>query len=256
MQNIFKWLLLISFLGVVLAWVFYQPEIPRYYIQIEPKTSFVSTPILKNPNTQIETFQADVSIILSYKIFKIPATALLFIEKPQNFRLVVNKNDKEMDLGSNESCFWYWTKKEKNTLFYGNYADYPNIDLKAILNPIWIMESLGLHKLENFNIFQTEKYLVYSQKIGKLSRIVFVQKDINAIVGTYIIDEKETIISSIEIIEFYDSSEFYIPKKILILWPEENIKMEWHFNNIKLNGTLDKNLWEKPYLEKETNLKY
>jgi hypothetical protein len=182
------------------------------------------------------------------------------MEKPRNFRLLVYRNEKEMDLGSNENLFWYWTKKNKNNVFVGNYSDYPNIDLKATLNPVWIMESLGLHKIENFETFQTDKYLLYSQKIDvkneKLKRIIFVQKDINAIIGSYVLNENDIIISSVEILEFYESKEFYIPKKISILWPEENIKMEWHFENIKLNNPMDKSLWAKPYVEFETNLKY
>lgn len=260
MQNIFRWFLLLSFFLSLFVWVFYQPETPQYFVKIQPSNiKPIEFPAVTNKNEQIQTFQADLNIVLSYRFFKISATATLFMEKPKNFRLLVYKNDKEMDLGSNDVCFWYWTKKNK-TVFFGNYSDYPNIDLKATLNPVWIMESLGLHKIENFESFQTEKYIIYSQTIKinneNIKRIIFVQKDINAIIGSYVLDEKETIISSIEIIEFYESKDFFIPKTILILYPEENINMEWRFENIKLNGPMDKNLWNKPYSEFETNLKY
>lgn len=261
MQNIFRWLLLLTFFLSIFVWTFYQPEVPQYFSQIQPsEMKPLGFPAPINQNKQIQTFQADLNITLSYRFFKISSTASLFMEKPKNFRLLVYRSDKEMDLGSNDTCFWYWTKKHKNNIFFGNYSDYPNIDLKATLNPLWIMESLGLHEIENFENFETDKYFIYSQKITikneKIKRIIFIQKDINAIVGSYVLDEKDSIISSVEILEFYESKNFYIPKNILVLWPEENIKMEWQFENIKLNNPMEKTLWDRPILELETNLRY
>ena len=37
-----------------------------------------------------------------------------------------------------------------------------------------------------------------------------------------------------------------IPKKIQILWPEENIHMIWEFENIQINSDINDETWEMP----------
>jgi hypothetical protein len=75
--------------------------------------------------------------------------AQIAVEAPRNFRLVVIPpiGGPEVDLGSNEDRFWFWTRRDAEQAIYLACHDaQPSSDARFAIpfQPDWVMEALGV----------------------------------------------------------------------------------------------------------------
>jgi hypothetical protein len=190
-------------------------------------------------------------IEVNFKQTRIPINLYGFLayEKDKKFRfqLYHRFTGKEIDVGSNENEFWFYAKRSDpiNT-FVGKY-EFSKLNLKSALHPDWILESTNLYNLpETFNkIYKSndnlllcyEKQLSNGEKV-KISTLIDSKRVM--ILGKYLHDYKDKLLSSIEYLEF----EKGLPSKVKINWYEENVTMIWKMNP-QINVKLAKNFWER-----------
>lgn len=251
----------------------------NYIINSNKKPVFIKKEIILEKNIKEEKIKNDLSLAverinkknkkiksiltenISIKINQktsINVFGNLFMEKDKNFRLKIfhSFSGMEMDIGSNNEIFWFWSKRMTPPCLY--FAKHENIKktmLKAPLNPMWIMESLGLNYIETKNKeFKKiedkwaiiEKSVASTGELVKIATLIDSEKDL--ILGKYLYDNNYNLIASSEIIKNqFDNYGNEVPKEILIIWYEENISMKWNFHKIKVNLEIKEENWQMPF---------
>ena len=188
--------------------------IPSYL----PQQIILNQPIRKsNPeierinqkNLQIKTFSCQVDIEIPRKI-TFHMVGSINYEKDKKFRMVAeSRMGKEIDIGSNQNYFWFWSKRmQPPNLYYASYDHLMQTSLKTPFNPLWMMESLGLNEiiLKNKSFYRYGNYLI--AKETKLStqrepvvQLILVDPNKNVIIGNYLYKEGK-LIASTEITSF------------------------------------------------------
>src|SRR5690606_29557898 len=134
----------------------------------------------------------------------------LSYEKPFGFRFVMSSFlSKELDLGSNDEHFWYWSKRDRTPgLYWAKYEDYNKTRLKAPFNPMFMRASLGLEPIEIDVAVITESdddiRAMYPQVDSMGNPIFFstiINKERKEIDGYLIFNKDGTILASCEIQE-------------------------------------------------------
>lgn len=184
-------------------------------------------------------------------------------EKDKNFRMIQNSIfGKEIDIGSNNIYFWFWSKRMKPSILY--YSQHENImksGLRTPFNPLWIMEIVGLKNIhhENAAVIQLDNFwaiveerMSTEQKL--VTKVILIDPAKRASVGHYIYNKDGQIIVSAEIKEYYDIDGLLVPKEIEVIWFEENVMMIWSFDQPQINQKIDQNLWRIPRQEKMKEL--
>lgn len=185
----------------------------------------------------------------------------LSMEKQKNFRLKIwhSMTGIEMDIGSNEEIFWFWSKRmTPPALYFAKHENTNKTMLKAPLNPMWIMQSLGLNSIDlknkefkkiEDNWAIVEKSISSTGDLVKIAILIDANKDL--ILGNYLYDKNFKLIASSEIKNYTidSNTNSLVPKDILIIWYDENISMECKFSKIQTNLSIKEQNWEKPFVK-------
>lgn len=206
---------------------------------------------INSKNSQIHNISYDLDIESQQNgRLVIHLKGFLAYEKSRCFRQKTSSIfGEESDIGSNDQLFWFWSKRNKPpALHYAVHEDLYKTRLKTPFNPAWMMECLGINEINlQGGLMRTETHWVVVEKsISPSCQIVTKMTAIDPaterITGHYLFDPMGQIEASTEILEFEND----IPKKILIIWHKENIKMLWTVKNVKVNTQLNPDLWEMP----------
>lgn len=225
---------------------------------------------LKDKNSiDINAINKEMEKIKSVSIEKMPikinqnginirANASLFYLKDKNFRLIAKGlfSGKEIDLGSNQNQFWFWSKRlEPKYLYYCDHSEIEFSNLKTIFNPIWIMECINIQKIElkNFDLFETKDQIkLKAKRISTLKEevevIILVDKKNNLILGRYLYKNNKLVANC----EYEYSNR--ILTKIFFNCKEENILMEWNLKNAQYNKNINNKLWQIPNITPKKNI--
>jgi len=206
---------------------------------------------LNEINSQVSGFDgSDVSVKIWENGMRFKISGSMSYEKPNNFRMKVwSIMGQEMDIGSNESLFWYWSRRDRYPgLYYAAYGDYHKTRLKTPFNPVFMRESLGLNEIDatNAKIVENEKHVMVSwQKTNasneKILYSVLVNRLSKRIDGIVISDLSSKVIASCEI-----EYQGILPKKILYDWKEEQKSLVIEFSNPTINKKFSSSNWDLP----------
>ena len=89
--------------------------------------------------------------------------------KDKFFRFIVTSKitGKEMDIGSNNDIFWFWSKRiSPPALYFSKHEDLWKTNLKTPLNPAWMIESL------NINLIDQNNQIIFKQDLDNLIKIL------------------------------------------------------------------------------------
>jgi outer membrane lipoprotein-sorting protein len=255
---------------IVSYWKFSEPTstlIQRQeVIQESPIPSVQEVPpILKEINQRnaaIRTYTSkDVSIKLWERGMKVNLSGRLYYEKPTSFRTIFESRfGTELDLGSNDKIFWYWSTRDKRPgVYYANYEDYQKTRLKTPFNPIFLRQSLGLDELtvnDASKILESEQDLsiVYPRKSSMGDTVfysVFIDKVQKRVTGLIITSADNKPLASAEIQE-YDVNG--LPLQILYMWYEEDKAVEFRFEKSEINAPISASQWAMPSYTPQINM--
>lgn len=268
-----KFCLAVLYLGflTILYWYLTAPKKP-IPIYVSPQSDLLDekpAPIhhevyecvkrINEKNSKITSIIADKVKILVWHDFGVVVNGKIAMKKDRFFRLKVSGyRGPEMDIGSNDKVFWFWSRSMPNpALYYAKHEDLRKTMLKTPLNPSWLMESLSLNEIsmENVEIIRVNNYwaILQSRNSALGEKIVIAtlldpQRDV--IIGHYLYNEQNNLVASAEIKEFDGD----IPKKILIVWYDENVRMEWDIINPQINTSIDNSYWQLPYMRNKINM--
>lgn len=232
-------------------------------IELVDKNTIQSIDLINQRVNRLQSFSCDnIKIkILNRITFKLNGE--LYYQKRLNFRLFVwSILAKELDIGSNNSHFWFWSNRMKpSVLYYSHHSNIKNTRLKTPFNPIWIKGSLGLDPIivqANDSYRYRGNYIEIIQQMPShnqydVIRSVLVDLKSNLIIGQYLY-ENNVLIAKSEIIEFQTIGNEILPKQIIIEWVQENIQMKWSLINPKVNHSVDKKYWSLPNISPSINM--
>jgi outer membrane lipoprotein-sorting protein len=214
---------------------------------------------INTANAKIKSFTADVETVIKRRAVAITLNGKLYCEKEKNIRLIntaVVGNKFMSDIGSNDSYFWFYAKRiDAKNLFYCKYANINKSNMKDSLNPLWLIESLNMIKVDAKNAkMQGDKLVLFQTKISprnnKMIKAIVIDPKKPAIVGNYLYDSNKQIVTSANIKDFYTTNNgLLIPKLIEASWTEENVTMTWTFTNFKFNVPIDPKMFKIPDLQ-------
>lgn len=205
-------------------------------------------------NSNVRTFECkDVDISIKNKQL-IKVNAVIRYEKDKLLRMLVSSFlGKELDIGSNESIFWFWSRRmNPPALYFAHYEDLSITGLKTPFHPIWMKSTLGFDNVdinlafarkrgENWEIISSTHNLRGSPVV----RVTIIDPNKLSIIGHYIYEHGNIVVSS-EVYEHILIGSHYVPKKMVIKWYEEDITMRWTLNDPKINTIIPSASWVMP----------
>lgn len=217
-------------------------------------------------NEQIKSIFVENMTIKVKQNMTIVVHGRLAMQKKNLFRLNVWHDvfGQEMDIGSNDEVFWFWSKRMENPALY--YAKHENLSktlLKTPLNPAWLMESLNLDIISTDNIevakFKNFWALIQprTSALGEnVTVVTLIDPQKTAVVGRYLYNNQGKLSASTETQEFTIDSKTgaLIPKKLFIIWYEEGVTMEWELKNSQINVGIPQKFWVMPNMRSKIDM--
>jgi len=185
-------------------------------------------------------------------------------EKDRRFRMFVRSiSGREMDIGSNDDHFWFWSRRmTPAALYYSSYDNLYHNRLKTPFHPVWLKSILGFDPVSVKGVVARRRgpYWEIVEKTTNMQRrpilrIVLIDPAKVAIIGHYIYEEGRLVCSA----EVYEhkllaNGEVAVPAKIVMRWYEEDVTMIWQLYGQRLNVALDSRLWHMPDISPKVDI--
>lgn len=211
---------------------------------------------MNTKNAQIQNLiYNDLQIKIKSR-FSANLQAALAVEKDKRFRMGVQSFvGKEMDIGSNDVHFWFWSKRmNPPALHYAKHADIDKTLLKTPLNPMWLLECLGISeiKTQGVEIAQINgNWAIIEDRVSNntpVTKVTLIDRKNKRIIGHYLYNHEGKMEASAEVVEFQNIENHDIPANMVIIWYSEGIRMEWNINDPIINKNIDSSTWEMPQM--------
>lgn len=204
---------------------------------------------LKNKLSTVKSLSAE-DIKISIRRFS--TNGRLFYEG-DNLRLIISSFlGKEMDIGSNDEIFWFWSRRMRpQALYYSSHENSYNTNLRPIFNKEWVLECFifsRVEETEGVSFFEKEKTLIVkslkkSSGADHVYVVTVIDPKLLFITSKHICDANDNVMASIEYKNFQKD---LIPRLIEVSWYEEGIFMRWDINSVVLNESIDECVWKVP----------
>ena len=243
-----KWLIICIPIIILLALVWHNTKTtPKYMPSSPPAVELASSQdsniiqYLNDRNEKIKSIYYKLTIRMSGLLQDLDG--YLYYEKDKKFRMFVYSSfGLELDIGSNEQYFWFWSKRMKPPILY--YCLHKNSDktrLKTPLNPLWLMELTNINTIDKGAISKYKGKIAVSEVRNGIMKIILVDQNAN-IIGHYLYDNH--LITSCEM----------TPRTIEIIWPDEAIRMNWTIDYSQINVKIDTNNWQMPDMRRKVDM--
>jgi len=212
--------------------------------------------------------QAVSSFLCSYVRISFPDRRLLRVngeinyKKDRYFRMLVRSvGGVELDIGSNDTNFWFWSKRMvPSALYYSSYDNLHCTRLKTPFHPVWLKGILGFDPIDIQRAMARKRgsyweIISRSQNMQNrpILRSTLIDPQNMAIIGHYIYDQGNLVCSA-EVHEHSFINECPIPAKMVIRWHEEAITMIWQLRSQCLNVNFDSRLWQMPSISPKVDI--
>jgi hypothetical protein len=232
------------------------PRIPTEYQQIQEQIVPTQIPpviqVLNQRNQKITSFTCDQIAVKTWERgMRFKLNAKIYFEKTLRFRMLIQSTfGTEIDLGSNDDLFWYWSRRDPRPgLYWAKHDDYYKTRLKTPFDPMFMRDTLGLNEIDltGAHIGETEKVmlLTYNRVNASGKPIVytlFINKITVQIEAIMVTDTSGTPLVVAEI----QRQEDGLPAKITYSWLEENRTLSLEFDKPRVNVPLVGDLWSPP----------
>jgi hypothetical protein len=212
-------------------------------------------------NATIKSFSSDdVKIKLWEKGMRYRLSGFIHYEKPRNFRMKIDSIlGPEVDLGSNQKIFWFWSKRMKPpALHYADHDKFTSTRLKTPFNPRAMMDSLGFNQINTgpeVTFSEDPKYVIVKEpRLSgsglQIFKYTFINKTTGMIDGLSVADADGSISGTTEI----KSYNGLIPTELLYHWADTGNTMLLEIHNAKLNVPIDAANWVMPDMREKIDM--
>jgi len=213
---------------------------------------------INETNVKIKSFSCkDLKVKLKQGNNSYGLDGYFIYEKPLNFRMVLKSiRGVELDIGSNNTHFWFWSKSMRPAaLYYARHGHAKDTRLRDPFDPVWIMSSLGIETLNLDAKFvkTADKIYVSQDVISPRGRALIRSAVITDKISAYYLFNKNNQFVTITQIS-RDSQG--IPNKIYTSWKEEDVSMEFIFDNAKINTIAEREMFVMPNHAQKIDLEH
>jgi len=193
-------------------------------------------------------------------IHKLKLYGSLNYQKPFGFRLELNSFfGKELDLGSNDKIFWYWSKRDRRPgVYWAYYEDFYKTRLKNPFNPMFMRATFGIENIDlKDSIFSQNNvdFMLTQKRKNSNNETIFFSIIINKYreqVDGFIISDANGV--SLATCEIQKRNNDDIPSKILYKWNEEKKTMMIDLSDCFINQNLNQSAFKIPDIDSKINM--
>ena len=224
------------------------------------KSKFPVVLAINERNRAITSFSCDKITVRTWERgmrFRLSGT--IQYEKLDRFRMIIQSVfGSEVDLGSNDDMFWYWSRRDPHPgMYWAKHEDYHKTRLKTPFNPLFMRDSLALNEIELSEAEfgeNDESVVVWYDRINALGQpiiyTVFIDKLTEQIQGILITDPTGKALAVAEVQRREDG----LPSQILYTWYEENRMLGLEFSNPTVNNNISELAWMPPDYQPRINM--
>jgi len=194
------------------------------------------------PQTTIKFRKKNISVRLN---------CVVAFEKEKRFRLIVENflKIKELDLGSNSSVFWYWSKQMRpSNLCFSSHENINKANLKAEFDPTWMMECMNLKEIDEKKCLFSQNTI--TQKLNNGSMIIVFDSNEKKIKSKFLYDAYGFLVANVEYNEYVDG----FPRIINLNWLREDTSIQFDLHEAVLNAKIPDNYWKMPNTYPQINI--
>jgi hypothetical protein len=188
--------------------------------------------------------------------------ASLSFEQPQRFRLRAKLFGPELDLGSNDTEFWFWAKANPEPVIY--FARYDQLQASPMqlglpVEPEWIVEALGLVHFDPHGQHEgpfpqdQHRVMVRSRLLregGDLQRTIVIDARYGWVLEQYLVDSQgRTVAVARASGHRYDAEQgVSLPQKVDVQLPPSSLSFQIEISQYVLNRPFDDpwDRWTRP----------
>lgn len=185
-------------------------------------------------------------------------------QRPKNFRMQASLGftGAELDLGSNDTEFWFWAKRnEPPALYFARHADAqsPGVQHVLPLPPTWITEALGLVEIDPSARYEgpyqrTPGYFeiraVVPTPTGNLTKVYLLDNRFGYIVEQTVYDAQGRIVALARESQHVHLPEVGVslPRAVEVQLPTLQLEFQLEIDGYQVNalGTQSDQLWIRP----------
>jgi hypothetical protein len=197
----------------------------------------------------------------------VTVSARLAIESPRSFRLTAESplGEPEVDLGSNQSEFWFWSRRSEQKYMFVAYHDQESIDKRNFpipFQPDWIMEVFGVMPIDAENVtaqpgpYGSRTVLLIADRLSPQGRPVRKITKVDACHGIVLehalYDEQGQLIASARMSHPVRDlrTQAVLPSQIDLDWPNAKMGLTMWIQHPEVNPRhIPEKVWQRP--EKE-----
>jgi hypothetical protein len=219
-------------------------------------------PILNETNEKNELIDSFFCKNIDIKVWengrRLNLSGQISYKKPNYFLFEISSIlGKEMNLGSNEKEFWYYSKRDKDPgVYWAVYEDFNKTRLKTPFNPMFMRASLGFESVvaKDSKITESATQIIVTNisedSMGKqILYSVFFNKN-KHIDGFLITDLQGNTLVSCDIQERANG----MPSKILYTWEEEKRVMFMELKKAAVNTIKETSMFKMPRFTPKINM--
>lgn len=193
------------------------------------------------------------------------------LERPRRFRLrsqLSGFTGPELDVGSNDELFWFWTKRNPSReLYFCRHEEYATSLAPQIMpvEPDWLFEALGLTTLvpeeivrgpEPVGVNRLELRSLRQTAFGPLHRITLIDASSGWVVGEQLFDESSRLLASATMSGHRrdETNNVTLPRRIEIQWPPTQMSLAIDIHELEINAPANERMWEQPHYDGFANV--
>ena len=229
----------------------------------ESSTESLKHPIIEELNQKNQAIKSFFCQDMEVKIWdsghRVRLQGKISYLKAKNFRMeIASVFGKELDLGANDTEFWYWSRRDRRPgLYWASYTDFNKTRLKTPFNPMFMKSTLGLDTLDisdaKISENTTSLMVTYPRKDSMGRQIlysVFINKTRKEIDGFLI-----TSSDGVNLVECQIETTFNgLPTKINYKWHEEDRTMSIIMKRPKVNVEIPPSSYVMPNYTPKINM--
>ena len=260
-------LLIIIFLTMMIVGVLTRDRQELIYVddtlQMTPVEDSFSPEIdkINAASRKIRSLRCSVDMTIQKNV-SFRAHGSLHYQHDKNFRLIASRRTTELDVGSNDSLFWFWSRRMRPpNLYCCTHEGLTRSGLKTPFNPLWMMESMNIKGIDakEAKVFQYGKNKMIRQlRVSSLNELVIketlIDPERSLILGHYLYDQNKRIIASSEVTSFQNVQGHILPKSLRIIWHDEDVQMTWVLKAVSINVPINGSTWQPPPNKQRVNL--
>lgn len=197
----------------------------------------------------------DVDLDCRQGVQPVGALGMMICQKPKNFRMTAKVlGNTEVDLGSNDQEFWYWIgKAQPPYLFHCGHQEFArgNVKMPFPFQPDWIVEALGISEYDSAKQYQVitkpKTFELVEQAVTpqgqQVRKVTVFSRSANQVqVAAHILQDtkgKEICRAEISEVTFDRGTGAAIPKRVRMIWPEQQLEMKMKFDKVMVNPRIE-----------------